>query len=202
MKAFYKRFWQQTQGQDLVEYALAAGLVAVAAVAAMPALSTTVSTVFSQNRLDHGEFLGISERPEYVREACDRAFSASASRSSISTINIASTPTRPSKNGGRRGGTGARRNRWGCRRPPRHPAPRLRGAPHCGPGRRRQTVNLAHGLQMVSSVAKGASLYVNLAAIGATGAVLAEYSKAGLTTTEETTCHKTGVGLRWWAPPC
>ena len=48
MNAFYKRFWQQTQGQDLVEYALVAGLVAVAAVAAMPALSTTVSTVFSK----------------------------------------------------------------------------------------------------------------------------------------------------------
>jgi len=48
MKAFCKRFWQDTQGQDLVEYALAAGMVAVAAVAAMPSLSTTVSTVFSK----------------------------------------------------------------------------------------------------------------------------------------------------------
>jgi pilus assembly protein Flp/PilA len=46
MKQSCKRFWQDTQGQDLVEYALAAGMVAVAAVAAMPALSTTVSTVF------------------------------------------------------------------------------------------------------------------------------------------------------------
>ncbi|SPE42194.1 Flp/Fap pilin component [Candidatus Sulfopaludibacter sp. SbA3] len=48
MKAFCKSFWQDTQGQDLVEYALAAGMVAVAAVAAMPALSTTVSTVFTK----------------------------------------------------------------------------------------------------------------------------------------------------------
>jgi pilus assembly protein Flp/PilA len=40
--------WQDTAGQDLVEYALAAGMVAVAAVAAMPTLSTTVSTVFSK----------------------------------------------------------------------------------------------------------------------------------------------------------
>jgi len=40
--------WKDTSGQDLVEYALAAGLVAVAAVAAMPALSTTVSTVFTK----------------------------------------------------------------------------------------------------------------------------------------------------------
>jgi pilus assembly protein Flp/PilA len=42
------RVWNDTAGQDLVEYALAAGMVAVAAVAAMPTLSTTVSTVFSK----------------------------------------------------------------------------------------------------------------------------------------------------------
>jgi pilus assembly protein Flp/PilA len=41
-------FWQDTTGQDLVEYALAAGMVAVAAVAAMPALSATVNNVFSK----------------------------------------------------------------------------------------------------------------------------------------------------------
>jgi len=48
MKAAWIRFWQETQGQDLVEYALTAGLVAVAAVAAMPALSTTINNVFSK----------------------------------------------------------------------------------------------------------------------------------------------------------
>jgi pilus assembly protein Flp/PilA len=48
MKTFCLRFWKDTQGQDLVEYALAAGMVAVAAVAAMPALSTTVSNVFTK----------------------------------------------------------------------------------------------------------------------------------------------------------
>ena len=42
------RAWPDAAGQDLVEYALAAGLVAVAAVAAMPTLSHTVSTVFSK----------------------------------------------------------------------------------------------------------------------------------------------------------
>ena len=42
------RFWKDEQGQDLVEYALAAGLVAVAAVACMPTLSSTVSTVFTK----------------------------------------------------------------------------------------------------------------------------------------------------------
>lgn len=48
MKNFWTRFWNDTEGQDLVEYALAAGMVAVAAVAAMPALSTIVSNVFSK----------------------------------------------------------------------------------------------------------------------------------------------------------
>jgi pilus assembly protein Flp/PilA len=41
-------FWRDCQGQDLVEYALMAGMVAVAAVAAMPALSTTVNNVFTK----------------------------------------------------------------------------------------------------------------------------------------------------------
>ena len=48
MKFNAKKFWTNILGQDLVEYALAAGLVAVAAVAAMPQLSTTVNTVFSK----------------------------------------------------------------------------------------------------------------------------------------------------------
>jgi pilus assembly protein Flp/PilA len=43
-----KQFWKDTRGQDLVEYALAAGMVAVAAVAAMPALSATVNNVFNK----------------------------------------------------------------------------------------------------------------------------------------------------------
>jgi len=31
MQTFYKRLWQDTEGQDLVEYALMVGMVAVAA---------------------------------------------------------------------------------------------------------------------------------------------------------------------------
>ena len=42
------KIWKDNHGQDLVEYALAAGMVAVAAVAAMPALSATVNTVFTK----------------------------------------------------------------------------------------------------------------------------------------------------------
>jgi len=48
MKGYLKNFWKETEGQDLVEYALAAGMVAVAAVAAMPQLSGTVNNVFSK----------------------------------------------------------------------------------------------------------------------------------------------------------
>ncbi len=42
------KIWNDSKGQDLVEYALAAGMVAVAAVACMPALSTTVNNVFTK----------------------------------------------------------------------------------------------------------------------------------------------------------
>ena len=48
MKQIVAQFWQDEEGQDLVEYALAAGMVAVAAVAVMPTLSTVVSNVFSK----------------------------------------------------------------------------------------------------------------------------------------------------------
>jgi len=48
MKQAFVGFWKDTRGQDLVEYALAAGMVAVAAVAVMPTLSTVVSNVFSK----------------------------------------------------------------------------------------------------------------------------------------------------------
>jgi pilus assembly protein Flp/PilA len=48
MRPFVNRLWKDTHAQDLVEYALAAGMVAMAAVAAMPQLSATVNNVFSK----------------------------------------------------------------------------------------------------------------------------------------------------------
>jgi pilus assembly protein Flp/PilA len=48
MKLFMNRFWKDTRGQDLVEYALAAGMVALAAVAAMPQLTGVINNVFSK----------------------------------------------------------------------------------------------------------------------------------------------------------
>jgi pilus assembly protein Flp/PilA len=48
MKRYWNRLRGDSRGQDLVEYALAAGMVAVAAVGAMPALSATISNVFAK----------------------------------------------------------------------------------------------------------------------------------------------------------
>ena len=42
------RILKDTRGQDLIEYALMAGFVAVAAGALMPSVSTSISTVFSK----------------------------------------------------------------------------------------------------------------------------------------------------------
>ena len=47
MKRSIRRLWRETRGQDLVEYALAAGMVAVAAVASMPPLSAMMTNVFN-----------------------------------------------------------------------------------------------------------------------------------------------------------
>ncbi|MBI3697542.1 MAG: Flp family type IVb pilin [Acidobacteria bacterium] len=40
--------WKDTRGQDLVEYALLAGFVAVAAGALLPTISQSVSKIFSR----------------------------------------------------------------------------------------------------------------------------------------------------------
>jgi len=46
--AWKPRTWNDTSGQDLIEYALMAGFVAVAAGAIMPGVATSISTIFSQ----------------------------------------------------------------------------------------------------------------------------------------------------------
>ncbi|HVO97719.1 MAG TPA: hypothetical protein VMT15_06610 [Bryobacteraceae bacterium] len=40
--------WKDKKGQDLIEYALMAGFVAVAAGAIMPGVATSISTIFSK----------------------------------------------------------------------------------------------------------------------------------------------------------
>ncbi|MDX2151061.1 MAG: Flp family type IVb pilin [Bryobacteraceae bacterium] len=42
------RIWKDTRGQDLIEYALMAGFVAVAAGAIMPGVAGSISTIFSK----------------------------------------------------------------------------------------------------------------------------------------------------------
>ncbi len=42
------KIWKDTRGQDLIEYALMAGFVAVAAGAILPNISTSISQIFSK----------------------------------------------------------------------------------------------------------------------------------------------------------
>lgn len=42
------KIWKDTRGQDLIEYALMAGFVAVAAGAVMPGVADSISTIFSK----------------------------------------------------------------------------------------------------------------------------------------------------------
>ncbi len=46
--AWKLRIWKDTKGQDLIEYALMAGFVAVAAGAIMPSVSVSISQIFSK----------------------------------------------------------------------------------------------------------------------------------------------------------
>lgn len=42
------KIWKDERGQDLIEYALMAGFVAVAAGAIMPGVASSISTIFSK----------------------------------------------------------------------------------------------------------------------------------------------------------
>jgi pilus assembly protein Flp/PilA len=49
MTFVYKfQLWRETHGQDLVEYALMAGFVAVAVGAVFPPVAASISTIFSR----------------------------------------------------------------------------------------------------------------------------------------------------------
>ena len=48
LRAAIGRLIENCKGQDLIEYALMAGFVAVAAGAIMPHVSTSISTIFSK----------------------------------------------------------------------------------------------------------------------------------------------------------
>jgi pilus assembly protein Flp/PilA len=42
------KIWKDTRGQDLIEYALMAGFVAVAAGAIMPGVASSINVIFSE----------------------------------------------------------------------------------------------------------------------------------------------------------
>jgi Flp pilus assembly pilin Flp len=44
----WSKLWADKRGQDLIEYALMAGFVAVAAGAIMPGVASSISTIFSK----------------------------------------------------------------------------------------------------------------------------------------------------------
>ena len=44
----FAMIWRDERGQDLIEYALMAGFVAVAAGAIMPGVASSISTIFSK----------------------------------------------------------------------------------------------------------------------------------------------------------
>ena len=48
MQTLIVTLWKDDRGQDLIEYALMAGFVAVAAGAIMPGVSTNISQIFSK----------------------------------------------------------------------------------------------------------------------------------------------------------
>jgi Flp pilus assembly pilin Flp len=47
MKKLLKRLWCETEGQDLTEYALVVAMVSLGATAALTALATGISSIFS-----------------------------------------------------------------------------------------------------------------------------------------------------------
>ena len=47
MKKFFARFINETEGQDLIEYALLAGIIAIGAVTIMTNVSTALNGQFS-----------------------------------------------------------------------------------------------------------------------------------------------------------
>ena len=72
---FLIRAWRDRRGQDLIEYALMAGFVAVAAGVIMPTVSSSISTIFSQRRLRNDRGSQLTDAPQgNVRKHFVRTF--------------------------------------------------------------------------------------------------------------------------------
>jgi pilus assembly protein Flp/PilA len=48
LMAYRLRIWKDTRGQDLIEYALMAGFIAVAAGAIVPGVAESIKTIFGK----------------------------------------------------------------------------------------------------------------------------------------------------------
>lgn len=58
MKALFKRFVREEQGQDLIEYALLAGFISLVAVAAITSVGTGVNGVYQNINTQVGNIPG------------------------------------------------------------------------------------------------------------------------------------------------
>jgi pilus assembly protein Flp/PilA len=47
MKTFWKRFWRETEGQDLVEYALIVAAIALGMIAAVQGVTTALKSLYT-----------------------------------------------------------------------------------------------------------------------------------------------------------
>jgi pilus assembly protein Flp/PilA len=48
MKNILKRLWKEEEGQDIIEYALLLALIALAAAAVFPPLTTAINVIFTK----------------------------------------------------------------------------------------------------------------------------------------------------------
>ena len=46
MKTFWKRFWKDTQGQDMVEYALLVAAIALSMIATLKGIAQAINTLY------------------------------------------------------------------------------------------------------------------------------------------------------------
>jgi Flp pilus assembly pilin Flp len=56
MKTFWKRFWKDTEGQDLVEYALLVAAIALGMVATIHTIAQALSAVYTNIQSALGSF--------------------------------------------------------------------------------------------------------------------------------------------------
>jgi len=47
MKTFWKRFWRETEGQDLVEYALIVAVIALGLIAAVQSVASALKSLYT-----------------------------------------------------------------------------------------------------------------------------------------------------------